>query len=586
MPTSVVGLIALRMPAAPLSLARWCPSATIRHLNKAWNGVDSAQAACSQPGRSPSLSRIDASEFWPPVLGRRRWLRTSAAAESSCSRPTKSGGGEDSLNATTGGTKTPVPTYESAEDTIAAVVTGAQQSAVAIIRISGSAAVPIARKVFQQQSSQNGQIWNPQSHRVYFGHVVGDKDTILDEVLCLVMLSPKSYTCEDVVEFQCHGGPVCCQRVLNTCVRAGARLARPGEFTLRAFLNGRLDLSQAESVLQLVESRTAAAADSALAGLKGGIGDEIRSLRKICIDLVAELEARLDFEEDLPEVDKSRLASDVAALQHGIECTLKTAQHGRLLRQGLQVAIVGRPNVGKSSLLNAWTGTDRAIVTAIPGTTRDIVEAGVTVNGVPVTLLDTAGIWDGSNIVEQIGIERSSKTALAADIVLMVIDAAEGWMPGDAEVFHQLWGKPPSRTSSANVKGPAILVANKMDKAGDFSAASLPLVVKEQFGQIVTTCALESKGLDALEDAMMAVLGVEQVSSQGHGWAVNQRQCEALVRAHESLMKVSETINQDLPIDFWTIDLRGALVSLGEVTGDEVTEEILDAVFGNFCIGK
>eukprot|EP00803_Ostreobium_quekettii_P003578 evm.model.scf_642.2 EVM.evm.TU.scf_642.2 scf_642:20316-22340(-) len=162
----------------------------------------------------------------------------------------------------------------------------------------------------------------------------------------------------------------------------------------------------------------------------------------------------------------------------------------------------------------------------------------------------------------------------------------EGWMPGDAEVFHQLWGKPPSRTSSANVKGPAILVANKMDKAGDFSAASLPLVVKEQFGQIVTTCALESKGLDALEDAMMAVLGVEQVSSQGHGWAVNQRQCEALVRAHESLMKVSETINQDLPIDFWTIDLRGALVSLGEVTGDEVTEEILDAVFGNFCIGK
>ncbi|GIL54000.1 hypothetical protein Vafri_9551 [Volvox africanus] len=347
------------------------------------------------------------------------------------------------------------------EDTIASIVTGVSHGSVAIIRVSGTEAVSIASRVFRP----GGRFrfgWQPESHRVYYGTAVDGDERLLDEVLLIVMLSPRSYTAEDVVEFHCHGGGVCASRVLRSLIEAGARPAKPGEFTLRAFLNGRLDLAQAEAISELVGARTAAAADSALAGLRGGVGTAVTDLRSRCLDLLAELEARLDFDEDLPPIDVPELKRRIEGIQAGIEKTLRTARAGNLLRTGLQVAIVGRPNVGKSSLLNAWTNSDRAIVTEIAGTTRDVLEATLSVGGVPVTLLDTAGIRQSSDVVERIGVERSQAAAVAADIVIMVVDGATGWTDTDTDIFRALWGDGPG-SSTCKVKGLALLVANKDD---------------------------------------------------------------------------------------------------------------------------
>ncbi|GLI68378.1 hypothetical protein VaNZ11_012702 [Volvox africanus] len=509
------------------------------------------------------------------------------------------------------------------EDTIASIVTGVSHGSVAIIRVSGTEAVSIASRVFRP----GGRFrfgWQPKSHRVYYGTAVDGDEHLLDEVLLIVMLSPRSYTAEDVVEFHCHGGGVCASRVLRSLIEAGARPAKPGEFTLRAFLNGRLDLAQAEAISELIGARTAAAADSALAGLRGGVGTAVTDLRSRCLDVLAELEARLDFDEDLPSIDVPELKRRIEGIQAGIEKALRTARAGNLLRTGLQVAIVGRPNVGKSSLLNAWTNSDRAIVTEIAGTTRDVLEATLSVGGVPVTLLDTAGIRQSSDVVERIGVERSQAAAVAADIVIMVVDGATGWTDTDNDIFRALWGDGPG-SSTCKVKGLALLVANKDDLraprpdngAGsttvDFGSNSaaisvgastahihgagsgafakepplpLPLLARETFAAVVRTSASERRGLEALDAALLKLVGAPQLASGGMSWSVNERQAEALVRSHEALMRLAESIAADMPLDFWTIDLRAALLALAEVSGDEVAEEVLDIVFSRFCIGK
>ncbi|PLZ75598.1 tRNA uridine-5-carboxymethylaminomethyl(34) synthesis GTPase MnmE, partial [Fischerella thermalis WC217] len=324
--------------------------------------------------------------------------------------------------------------------TIAAIATAIvpQQGSVGIVRVSGSEAIPIAKTLFH---APGRQVW--ESHRILYGYIRHPQTRqLVDEALLLIMQAPRSYTREDVVEFHCHGGIMAVQQVLQLCLENGARLAQPGEFTLRAFLNGRLDLTQAESIADLVGARSPQAAQTALAGLQGKLAQPIRQLRTQCLDILAEIEARIDFEEDLPPLDDKTIISEVEKISAEIAKLLATAEQGELLRTGLKVAIVGRPNVGKSSLLNAWSRSDRAIVTDLPGTTRDVVESQLVVGGIPVQVLDTAGIRATEDQVEKIGVERSRSAAQAADLVLLTIDASAGWTTDDQEIYAQVKHRP------------------------------------------------------------------------------------------------------------------------------------------------
>lgn len=582
-------------------------------------------------------------------------------------------------------------------DTIAAIATPVvpQAGGVAIIRLSGPNAVAATRAVFrpaakaERDAQRRG---DPMvSHTALYGDVRDPRDgKVIDEVLVLPMLAPRSYTTEDVVEIHAHGGSVCVQRVLALLLRNGdetfersdagrfsknddekekdaeesfvrVRLARPGEFTLRAFLNGRLDLTQAEAVHGLVSARTAAAADGALSALRGGLAGPVRRARREAVELLAELEARLDFDDALEPLDETRVTTRVSRLRDAVRSVLETAERGRLRETGVSVAIVGRPNAGKSSLLNAWSRSDKAIVTDIAGTTRDVVEASVVVAGVPVTLLDTAGIRSDTrgDAVEAIGVERSLAAAKGADAVLMVVDARSGWVDEDREVWERLvhvnasknesafedalegknefenararlyatrgglerFANEPNATESNDANDdafnlessvfsetvfgddsskrsfdsserrvPLLLALNKIDavpeKERAHKKADVPRDVLDAAAFVVETSATTRAGLDALETALAAFVGAGEIDAEGAQWAANQRQAEALRVAEAALARLAETVEDGLPVDFWTIELREAAAALGEITGEDVAEDVLDVVFTKFCIGK
>ncbi|MGF1569215.1 MAG: tRNA uridine-5-carboxymethylaminomethyl(34) synthesis GTPase MnmE [Nodosilinea sp.] len=453
-------------------------------------------------------------------------------------------------------------------ETIAAIATAIvpQQGSVGIVRLSGAKAQVIAQVLFH---APGGQLW--ESHRILYGHVCDPRTgQTVDEALLLLMLAPRSYTREDVVEFHCHGGLMAVQQVLQLCLGQGARLAEPGEFTLRAFLNGRLDLTQAEGVADLVAAQSALAAQTALAGVRGKLTQPIRALRSACLDMLAEVEARVDFEDDLPPLDEAMIRQGVAAVLTQVSHILATAEQGERLRTGLRVAIVGRPNVGKSSLLNAWSRCDRAIVTDLPGTTRDLVESQLVVGGIPVQVLDTAGIRAASDVVEQIGIERSRQAAQGADLVLLTVDASVGWTAADQELYEQVRDRP------------LILVVNKMDLV----EVDIVLKLPDMIAPVVYTAAAQNQGIDGLEQAILKTIHADQFSASNLEFTVNQRQAAALTQAQLALQQVQQTIEHQLPLDFWTIDLRTAIQALGSITGDEVTESMLDEIFSRFCIGK
>ncbi|MFN6536846.1 MAG: tRNA uridine-5-carboxymethylaminomethyl(34) synthesis GTPase MnmE [Nostoc sp. EkiNYC01] len=455
--------------------------------------------------------------------------------------------------------------------TIAAIATAVvpQQGSVGIVRVSGDQAMSIAQTLFH---TPGRQVW--QTHRILYGYIRHPQtQQLVDEALLLIMRAPRSYTREDVVEFHCHGGIMAVQQVLQLCLENGARLAQPGEFTLRAFLNGRLDLTQAEGIADLVGAKSPQAAQTALAGLQGKLAQPIRQLRANCLDILAEIEARIDFEEDLPPLDDKVIISEIEKIAAEISQLLATKDKGELLRTGLKVAIVGRPNVGKSSLLNAWSRSDRAIVTDLPGTTRDVVESQLVVGGIPVQVLDTAGIRETTDQVEKIGVERSRRAANAADLVLLTIDAAAGWTQGDEEIYQQVQHRP------------LILVINKIDLVEETQRKTLQSKIQNPKSKILTAAA-QNQGIDALETAILEIIQTGKVQAADMDLAINQRQAAALTQAKISLEQVQATIEQQLPLDFWTIDLRGAIQALGEITGEEVTESVLDRIFSKFCIGK
>ncbi|MCB4389088.1 tRNA uridine-5-carboxymethylaminomethyl(34) synthesis GTPase MnmE [Synechococcus sp. MU1617] len=446
-------------------------------------------------------------------------------------------------------------------DTIAAVATAVApgQGGIAVIRLSGPAAEATGRSVVHCPGRQE---WG--SHRLVYGHVIDGEGRRLDEVLLLLMRGPRSFTGEDVVEIHCHGGVIAVQRVLEQVLRQpGVRRAQPGEFSQRAVLNGRLDLTRAEAVSELVAARSRRAAELAMAGLDGGIQAQITGLRERLLDQLTELEARVDFEEDLPPLDGEALLQQLQAVRLELEQLVRDGERGDALRQGLRVALVGRPNVGKSSLLNRLSRRERAIVTDLPGTTRDLLESEIVLEGVPITLLDTAGIRSTNDAVEQLGIARSEEALATADVVLLVLDGHAGWTAEDADLLARI-----------PEKIPRILVANK----ADLPAGAFPQPVDVQLS------ALDGTGEADLVRALLERCGA--AGTDGMLVALNQRQRDLAARAAEALARSQEVAAQQLPWDFWTIDLREAIRALGEITGEELTEAVLDRVFSRFCIGK
>jgi tRNA modification GTPase len=456
---------------------------------------------------------------------------------------------------------------------IAAIATAVApgRGGIAVIRLSGPSAV---RAVAAITVIPGQQLW--ESHRILYGHVVAaDGVERLDEVLVLVMLAPRSFTGEDVVEIHCHGGVIAVQQVLARVLeQPGVRRALPGEFSQRAVLNGRLDLTRAEAIGDLVGARSQRAAQLAMAGLDGGIQKKMVVLRERLLDQLSELEARVDFEEDLPPLDGEALLQELQTVRMELNALVADGERGSVVRHGLRVALVGRPNVGKSSLLNLLSRRERAIVTDLPGTTRDLLESEIVLDGVPITLLDTAGIRATRDAVEQLGIARSRDALASADLVLLLFDLAQGWSEEDQALFAQI----PDGV-------PCLRVGNKADLP--LKADSVAGPVSSSVSVSVADVRLSAVTGEGEQDLVRAVLErCGGLSEQPLLLALNQRQSDLASTAAEALARSEQVAADGLPWDFWTIDLRQAIRSLGEITGEQLTESVLDRIFSRFCIGK
>ena len=452
------------------------------------------------------------------------------------------------------------------QDTICAVSTAPGQGGIGIIRVSGTDAVEISSHVFR---SRNGRdLDSAMTHTIHYGHIVDAAGEIIDEALVSIMRAPATYTREDVVEINCHGGMMPLWRTVARLVASGARQAEPGEFTKRAFLNGRIDLAQAEAVMDIISAKTELAHRSANEQLLGGLSTEVTSLRDRLIGIIASVEAGIDFpEEDIETQSGGPLTREIAALVGDVALLQSSFAVGRILREGFATAIVGKPNVGKSSLLNALLKQDRAIVTDIPGTTRDIIEEFLNIDGVPIRILDTAGIRHSHDVVEQEGVRRSHAAIESADIVLVVLDSSVPLSDEDQQVLKGVAEKK------------AVLVLNKSDKTRQLEPLSVP------HKQVSLSCKT-GEGLSALKSAIAAMARQGMIMPKEHAWAVNQRHVTALNQAKTNLDKALESASAAQSPEFIVVDLRGALDSLGLIIGATYTDDILERIFNDFCIGK
>lgn len=451
----------------------------------------------------------------------------------------------------------------SVSDTIAAVITAPGRAAVGIIRVSGPEAVEMAAEVYEGRAD----LRTAQTHTIHYGWVV-DAGRRIDEALFLLMRSPASYTGEDVVEIQCHGGTVSSQEILRLLLRKGARLADAGEFTKRAFINGKLDLTRAEAVMDIVDAESDAALAQAVAQKSGLLETRIRDARERVLELVAFIQADLDYpEDDIERLTDDELAVRVGDVHADLAILIATAQRGRIYREGIKMVIMGAPNVGKSSLLNALLGRDRAIVTDIAGTTRDVVTEHLTIHGVPVEILDTAGIRATDDAIEAIGVERAQAASQEADLVLYVIDASNGVAEADLENLRALSGKA------------VLLLANKSDLA--------PQAVLPEEWQVVRICAKHGDGIAELEDAIAGrILSDARVGTGDAAVVSNARHLALLERCKGDLESFLDGLEMGMSKDILVIDLQNAWENLGLITGDTASEDLIDTIFSKFCLGK
>ena len=451
-------------------------------------------------------------------------------------------------------------------DTIAAIATPVGTGGIGVVRISGPESLWIARRLTRRNR-------DPKPRYAHLARIYDGNNDLIDQALLLFMPGPRSYTGEDVAELSCHGGPVALRRVLDSALAAGARPAGPGEFTLRAFLNGRLDLAQAEAVADLVAAPTPAALAVAANQLAGRLSDAVGDMRSACLDLLAQMEAEVDFDEDeVPPMDRALLASTLDSLHRRLEDALATAGRGIMQRHGLRVALVGSPNVGKSSLMNALLSTDRAIVTEIPGTTRDVLEESFDLDGIPIVLNDTAGLRDTHDPVETLGVERSSRALESADAVVLVLDASRPLLGND-------------ETAAARVRQaakPTIVALNKRDLPHAVRAADVGDLAPDT--PVVHTAAIR-EDVSELREALRHVIGLAAADGS-LALVASVRHQEALTRARDELAAARRAVADDEPSDLVSIGVRGAVNALGEITGESATEDLLDVIFSKFCIGK
>ncbi|UPM54366.1 tRNA uridine-5-carboxymethylaminomethyl(34) synthesis GTPase MnmE [Gottfriedia acidiceleris] len=455
-------------------------------------------------------------------------------------------------------------------DTITAISTPKGEGAIAIVRLSGDEAVQIANKIFKEKDLNIVD-----SHTIHYGHLVDPSSgNTVEEVMVSVLRAPKTFTREDVVEINCHGGIFSVNKVLELVLSHGARLAEPGEFTKRAFLNGRIDLSQAEAVMDLIRSKTDRAMAVAMNQVEGRLSKLVNSLRQTLLEILAHIEVNIDYPEydDVEEMTNTVLIEKAKTVRVEIQKLLETSKQGKILREGLSTVIIGRPNVGKSSLLNTLVQESKAIVTDIPGTTRDVIEEYVNVKGVPLRLIDTAGIRETKDFVEAIGVERSKKVLNLADLVLFVLNNNEQLSEEDRKLFAEMSGKD------------VIVIINKTDLPQKLDLNEVKALVGS--ATIVTTSLKEEKGIDDLEKAIANLYFEGQIEAQDLTYLSNARHIALLKQSEQTINDAIEAMKNGMPIDLVQIDLTRAWELLGEIVGDTVQESLINQLFSQFCLGK
>lgn len=456
-------------------------------------------------------------------------------------------------------------------DTIVGISTAPGSGGIGIIRLTGYEAITIADKVFNGMKDKSLQ--ELKSHTIHYGHIYNEANEVVDEVLVMLMKAPHTYTKEDVVEINCHGGIIVLQKMLELLLRKGARLAEPGEFTKRAFLNGRIDLSQAEAVIDIINSKTDLALKTSVNQLEGSINKKVKEIRGQLLETIAHIEASIDYPEyDMEQLTAKKVRTNTQEIKNHIQMLLDTADTGRIIKEGIRTVIIGKPNVGKSSLMNALLKEQRAIVTEIPGTTRDILEEYVNIGGIPLRIVDTAGIRETEDRVEKIGVKRSKEQVESSELIIFVLDISRPISEEDYAIMELIKDKK------------AIIVLNKKDLQKNLDIEPVRQLVPK--GVFVEISAKEERGLDDFEAILKDMFMLGNINVNENTYITNVRHKDALVKAVDSLNNVIESINAGMPEDCFAIDLKACYEYLGEVTGDSVSESIIDQIFSQFCLGK